>query len=231
MGRGNPAVVDAGFPVPHLSGAQAGRDMRQQEESRISMATGRRTDRRRFMCLIAALLSVVGSQSWAQEFSAERIVKKGRAVVTAHVNAKPDRWRLEFAQPQGPASVVIVRTDQDVAWLIMSQRRQYLEASIAPEFRLMLGERMEGEQSRELVGEQTLNSYPAELFDVVVAEHGESRRYYRWVTKAERFPVKTVSKEGDWSEEYRRLIFTEQSPLLFELPQRLDRANPPSNRH
>lgn len=203
--------------------------MRQHHESSISMRTGRRPDRRRFVCLAVLLLILVISPAWAQDFSAERIVKKGRAVVTAHVNAKQDRWRLEFAQPQGLASVVIVRTDQDVAWLIMSQRRQYLESSIAPEFRLMLGERMEGEQSRDLIGEQTLNGYSTELFDVVVAEHGETRRYYRWITKVERFPVKTVSKEGDWSEEYRRLVFTEQSPLLFELPQRLDRATPPAN--
>lgn len=203
--------------------------MRQHHESSISMTTGRRPDRRRFVCLAVLLLILVISPTWAQEFSAERIVKKGRAVVTAHVNAKQDRWRLEFAQPQGLASVVIVRTDQDVAWLIMSQRRQYLESSIAPEFRLMLSERMEGEQSRDLIGEQTLNGYSTELFDVVVAEHGETRRYYRWITKVERFPVKTVSKEGDWSEEYRRLVFTEQSPLLFELPQRLDRATPPAN--
>lgn len=201
----------------------------QQDESRISMTTGRRPDRRRFVCLAVVLLSVVISQSWAQDFSAERIVKKGRAVVTAHVNAKADRWRLEFAQPQGLASVVIVRTDRDLAWLILSQRRQYLEVPIAPEFRLTFGERMEGEQSRELVGEQMLHGYLTELFDVAVAERGETRRYYQWVTKVERFPVKTVSKEGDWSEEYRRLIFTEQSPLLFELPQRLDRANPPAN--
>ncbi|HEX7765482.1 MAG TPA: hypothetical protein VF443_02130 [Nitrospira sp.] len=195
------------------------------------MGTGRRTYRRRLVCLLVVLLGLVTPQSWAQDFSAERIVKKGRAVVSAHVNAKQDRWRLEFAQPQGVASVVIVRTDREVAWLIMSQRRQYLEVPIDPEYRLAFGERMEGEQSRELVGEQTLQGYPTELFDVAVAERGGIRRYYQWVTKVERFPVKTVSKEGDWSEEYRRLIFTEQSPLLFELPQRLDRANPPANIH
>jgi hypothetical protein len=37
-----------------------------------------------------------------------------------------------------------------------------------------------------------------------------------------------VSKQGKWSEEFRHLIFTAQSPFLFELPQRLDRANPPA---
>ena len=42
----------------------------------------------------------------ALDFSAERIVKNGESVVTAHVNAKDDRWRLEFSQPQRGASVI-----------------------------------------------------------------------------------------------------------------------------
>lgn len=99
-------------------------------------------------------------------FSAERIVKNGESVVTAHVNVKADRWRFESAQP------------------------------------------------------------PTELFEVTVAEGGHTQQYYRWVTKAQRFPLKTVRKQGTWSEEFRRVIFTEQSPFLFELPRRLDNANP-----
>jgi hypothetical protein len=87
---------------------------------------------------------------------------------------------------------------------------------------------MEGEISREFVGEETLNGYPTELFEVTVKEDGDTRQYYRWVTKARRFPLKTVSKQGEWSEEFRRVIFTEQSPFLFELPRRLDPANPPA---
>lgn len=194
------------------------------------MGVGRRNDGWRLVVLVL-LAGAWAAPGWAGDFSAERMLKHGKAVVMAHVNAKQDRWRLEFAQPQGVASVAIVRMDLGVAWLIVSPRRQYLEVSIAQVYRLEFGEHMEGEQSRELVGEQVLNGYLTELFDVVVAERAESRHFYRWITKVERFPVKTVSKEGDWSEEYRHLIFTEQTPLLFELPQRLDRANPPANIH
>ena len=68
--------------------------------------------------------------------------------------------------------------------------------------------------------------YPTELFEVTVAENGETRQYYQWVTKVQRFPVKTVSKQGQWSEEFRHVIFTPQSSFLFELPRRLDWANP-----
>ncbi len=177
--------------------------------------------------LAAFALVVMADDATALDFSAERIVKSGKKAVTAHVNAKDDRWRFEFAQPQGGASIIIVRMDRQSSWLVLSRRRQYLELPIADENRLAVSERMEGELSREFVGDQTLNGYPTELFEVTVAENGGTRQYYQWVTKVQRFPVKTVSKQGKWSEEFRHLIFTEQSPFLFNLPQRLDRANQP----
>ncbi|MBH0179808.1 MAG: hypothetical protein HP491_18595, partial [Nitrospira sp.] len=62
----------------------------------------------------------------AVDFSAERIVKSEQSSVTAHVNAKDDRWRFEFMQPQGGASIIIVRMDHRTSWLILSKRRQYL---------------------------------------------------------------------------------------------------------
>ena len=168
-------------------------------------------------------------QASALDFSAERVVKSGKSVVTAHVNAKADRWRFEFTQPQGGASIIIVRMDYGTSWLILSKRRQYLEVPVANDHRLVVSEAMAGEISREFVGEETLNGYPTELFEVTVKDRDETRQYYRWVTKTQRFPLKTVSKQGEWSEEFRRVIFTEQSPFLFELPRRLDPANPPAN--
>jgi len=177
--------------------------------------------------LMSIPIGGVAQQAAAIDFSAERIVKSERSLVAAHVNAKDDRWRFEFMQPQGGASIIIVRMDSRTSWLILSKRRQYLEVPVEKDHRLVVSEAMEGEVSREFIGDETLNGYPTELFEVTVAENGGTRQYYRWVTKVQRFPVKTVSKQGRWSEEFRRLIFTEQSPFLFELPRRLDRANPP----
>jgi hypothetical protein len=175
---------------------------------------------------LTALLSSGPAEAAALDFSAERIVKNGGAVVTAHINAKADRWRFEYTHPQQGASVIIVRADRGTAWMIFSKRRQYLEGPIASDHALMVTEQMAGEVSREWVGEELLNGHVTELFEVTVADQGETRHYYRWVTKAERFPLKTVSKQGMWSEEYRRVIFTEQSPFLFELPRRLDPVIP-----
>jgi hypothetical protein len=164
----------------------------------------------------------------ALDFFGERIVKSGKSVVTAHVNAKEDRWRLEFADPQRGASVIIVRKDRDTSWLILSKRRQYAEVPIAKEHLLSMNETMEGELSREFIGTQALNGYPTELFEVTVSDEGVPRRYFQWVTTVQRLPIKTVSKEGNWSEEFQRVKFLDQPSFLFELPRRLDPANQPA---
>jgi hypothetical protein len=179
--------------------------------------------------LVSTSLGSLPNSAEGFDFSGDRIVKRGKSVVTAHINAKDDRWRFEFPIPQRGASVIIVRVDRGTAWLIFSKRRLYLEEPIGNDYRLEVGDKMPGEISREFVGEEMLNGYPTELFEVTVAEEGETRQYYRWVTKVQRFPMKTVSKQGTWSEEFHRVIFTEQSSFLFELPRRLDPANPSVN--
>ncbi len=183
---------------------------------------------RRLACLCLVSFCAAAAPCAARDFSADRVVTAGTSTVRTHINAKDDRWRFEYAVPQRGVNVVIVRVDRRSAWHILSKRRQYAEVPIGDEHRLSVGETMEGERSREFVGDQMLNGYPTELFEVTVAGKGGTRQYYQWVTKKERFPMKTVSKQGSWSEEYSRLMFTEQSPFLFELPHRIDPVSPPS---
>lgn len=154
----------------------------------------------------------------AFEFSAERTVKDRDKVVNASVKAQKDRWRFEYAEPQGGAMAAIVRADRRTAWLILSKRRVYMEVPMVPDYQLLVNEKMEGEVSREFVGREDLNGYATELFDVTVRVNGETRQYYQWVTTAQRFAIKTVSKRGDWSVEYRNLKFLKQSFRFFEPP-------------
>ena len=175
---------------------------------------------------------VVGqaSPTGAFEFSAQRIAKDDGKVVSAQVNARDDRWRFEYAEPQGGAMAAIIRLDRQAAWLILSKHRMYKEVPIGPEHLLLVSEKMDGEVSRELIGKEELNGFPTELFEVTVMSKGEPRQYYQWVTQTKRFPIKTVSKRGDWSLEYRNVVFTKQSGLFFEPPRGYVQANPPNLR-
>jgi hypothetical protein len=162
----------------------------------------------------------------AFEFSAQRIAKDDGKVVSAHVNAREDRWRLEYAEPQGDAMAAIIRLDKRAVWLILSKRRMFAEVPIGPEHLLLVNEIMDGEVAREFIGKEELNGFPTELFDVTVMTKGESKQYYQWVTQAQRFPIKTISKRGDWSVEYRNVVFAKQSSLFFERPRGYVQASP-----
>ncbi len=166
----------------------------------------------------------------AFEFSAQRIAKDDGKVVNAHVNARDDRWRFEYAEPQGDALAAIIRLDKQTAWLILSKRRMFREVPIESEHLLLVSEKMDGEVAREFIGKEELNGFLTELFEVTVTTKGESKQYYQWVTQAQRFPIKTVSKRGDWSVEYRHVVFAKQSSLFFETPRGYIQANPPSQR-
>ncbi len=167
------------------------------------------------LVLLGTLLTPV----WAFEFSAERIAKYQGKVISAHVNARDDRWRLEYAEPQSGAMAAIVRMDKQVVWLILSKRRMFLEAQIAPEHLLLVSEKMDGEVARELIGTEEVHGFPTELFEVTVIVNGEAKQYFQWVTQTQRFPIKTISRRGDWSVEYRNVVFTRQSSLFFEPPR------------
>ncbi len=174
----------------------------------------------------SSLLACGIESARAFEFSGQRIIKIQGVRVVAQVNAKEDRWRFEYEYPQGGVMAAIIRQDRQTAWLLLSNRRLYLEVPIVSEHGLFLAKTLDGELSRERIGVQDLNGQATELFEVTVAEGAARKQYYQWVTVAEKFPLKTVSKQGDWSVEYRHVVFTEQSALMFELPQRFDRGNP-----
>jgi hypothetical protein len=175
---------------------------------------------------MVAGISLLASSAWAFEFSAQRILRDQGKVVNAHVNARDDRWRFEYAEPQAGAMVAIIRLDRQTVWLILSQHRMYREVPIASEHQLLVSEKMEGEVARQLVGTEELNGFPTELFEVTVMAQGEPRQYYQWVTQVQRFPIKTVSKRGDWAVEYRNVVFAKQSSLFFETPRGYVPANP-----
>lgn len=156
---------------------------------------------------------------WAFEFSAERMMKQGDKLTASSVKADGDRWRFEYRKPQAGAQVCIVRRDHQFAWLILSSLRAFVEVPIAGGHMLLVDERMDGEVARELIGTEVVNGYPTEIFHVTVVREDVGIMYYQWVTVAERFAIRTVSKNGDWWLEYSNVKFAPQYWRYFEPPR------------
>lgn len=172
-----------------------------------------------WMGVLGVLVVWLAAPAWAFEFSAERMMKQGGKLTASSVKGDGDRWRFEYREPQAGAQVCIVRRDHQFAWLILSSLRAFVEVPIAGDHRLLVDERMDGEIARELIGTEVLHGYPTELFEVSVLREGERAMYYQWVTVAERFAIRTVSKHGDWWLEYSNVKFAPQYWRYFEPPR------------
>lgn len=155
----------------------------------------------------------------AFEFSAERIVKQGGKLTASSVKADGDRWRFEYKEPQAGAQVCIVRQDRRFAWLILSPLWAFAEVPIAGDHMLLVNEGMEGEVARDLIGTEVVNGHPTQAFKVTVEKMGERLQFYQWVTVAERFAIRTVSKNEDWLLEYSNVKFAPQYWRYFEPPR------------
>lgn len=176
--------------------------------------------------ILAAAVFGVTSSSGAFEFSAERVLRDHGQQIVAGVRAKDDRWRLEYAQPQDGAMAAIIREDQRLAWLILSQQQMFVRVPIVSGHELWVSEKLADEVHREFIGTEELNGYPTELFEVTTLRNGTRSHYYQWVTKAERFSMKVMRKQGDWSLEYRNVKFLPQSFRFFEPPYGFSELRP-----
>ena len=175
--------------------------------------------------LLSGLCLWDGASGEAFEFSADRVFRQGKRVVEARVNARDDRWRLEFPIPQAGANATIVRQDQNLAWHLLSQQRIYRERLIALDERLLVEERLNHEIARTLIGPEERDGFSCELFEVITKEGHRTIRYYRWISKKEGFAVKTLNEGDGWSVEYHNVRFAPQSDRFFEPPYAFSKEN------
>ena len=56
------------------------------------------------------------------------------------------------------------------------------------------------------------------LYAVTVGSGATAERYYQWVSVEHRFPLRTVSRDRDWSIEYEHVVFSKQTEFFFEPP-------------
>jgi hypothetical protein len=182
----------------------------------------------------AAALSFLTVPAWsyAVEFSADYVSRSNGKTARAQLYVKEDRWRLEHRggvlTDLGYAGVSIVRLDKQVVWLLLSKRRQYLSLPLRPDHLIPLTETMEGETARVLVGEEKLGGHKSRLYDVTVGSGVSAERYYQWVAVEHGLPLRTVSRDRDWSIEYEHVVFSKQADFFFEPPLGYAEWTPPA---
>jgi hypothetical protein len=172
---------------------------------------------RRMACSIPALLLWMGAPAWGLEFTADRITKMDGRTGKSVVYYRDNMWRIEH-HTMGPVNVSIVRKDKQVVWLLLSRMKHFKTVPYSAEQDLFVTETLDGEVSREEIGEETREGHPTILYEVVTKQGERTEVYYQWVATDIHFPMKLAKKDGSWIVEYQHVKMRSVSDYLFQLP-------------
>lgn len=167
--------------------------------------------------LIVTLGICVGGAASALEFTADRITKIDGRTGKDNIYYRDNMWRIEH-HTMGPVNVSIVRKDKQVVWMLLSRMKHFKTIPYSADQDLWVTEKLDGEASREEIGQETREGHPTILYEVVT-KHGERTEvYYQWLATDIHFPMKLAKKDGSWIVEYQHVKLRAVTDYLFQLP-------------
>ena len=172
----------------------------------------------RILAILLIALSVGTSlPTWALEFTADRITTIDGRTGKDALFYRDNMWRLEH-HARGPVSVSIVRKDKRIVWLLLSRIRHFKTVPYSEEQDPMVTEKLEGEVSREEIGQETREGHQTILYEVTTKRGERTEVYYQWLATDIHFPMRLMKKDGSWSVEYQQVKIRTLSDSLFQLP-------------
>lgn len=167
--------------------------------------------------IIAAMVLGTGAAASALEFTADRVTKMDGRTAKAIVYYRDNMWRIEH-HAMGPVNVSIVRKDKQVVWLLLSRMKHFKTMPYSADQDLFVTEKLDGEVSREEIGQETREGHPTVLYEVTTKQGERTEVYYQWVATDIHFPMKLAKKDGSWIVEYQHVKMRSVSDYLFQLP-------------
>jgi hypothetical protein len=174
----------------------------------------------RFLAWIFSGLAVcIGAvnPSSALEFTADQITKIDGRTHKALIYYRDQMWRIEH-HSMGPVNVTIVRKDKHLVWLLLSRMKHFKTLPYDPQHDLRVTPALEGEVSRQEIGNEMREGHPTTLYEVTTKQGELVEQYYQWVATDLQFPMKLAKKDGSWIVEYQHVKMRSVSDYLFNLP-------------
>ncbi|WP_116812620.1 DUF4412 domain-containing protein [Steroidobacter cummioxidans] len=152
------------------------------------------------------------------EYSADRVIETGKGTFEGKVYAAKDKERTETSM-QGMRSVMIVRRDQQLGWMLMPAQRMYQKLDLAQ------AQQQSGSQPNDVeiteVGSDTVEGIAATKYKMIMKDG--SAGGFLWITP-EGITVKMdmLSKDGRDKNRttvtLKNLVIAPQDTALFEPP-------------
>lgn len=164
------------------------------------------------LTILGVSMLLVAGGTGAQEFSADMVSREGRKTTNAKISAAAQKFRMET-----PESVIIVRRDKGLTWILMPADKMYMEQPVKMSASSNASKNFDNEIERVAMGTEDVDGQPAQKFQVTYVEKGKNVSVYQWL-RGGQIPVKVEAVDGSWSTEYKNLTAGPQAADLFEPP-------------
>jgi hypothetical protein len=182
-------------------------------------------DRAQFWGLLLLALMVPGI-AWGAEFSALMMVKDGSKIFPGKIYVQNGKMRQEFVDEQGQ-TITIVRPDKKVVWVVVPDRRSYLEMPLKTKLPGQFIQIPPQALQKRLVGKDWVNGYETEKYEITMPGGRESEQQTFWVAPKLGLPIKMECRQRQFSLEYRSIKEEKVPERLFDLPLGYRKATTP----
>ena len=179
-----------------------------------------------WLLVLAVVLLLAGSAAAAQ-FSAQMMVRDGEKLALGKIFVQDGKMRQEFNEEEGQ-TITIVRPDLKKVWVILPREQGYTELPLKTELPGQFIQIPPDALAKRLVGKETVNGYEAEKYEVTAPGGLGPERQTIWMAIKLGVAVKLVSREKNFSMEYRSIIEGPQSERLFNLPPGYKKLSTPA---
>jgi hypothetical protein len=158
------------------------------------------------------------------EFYASMLVKDDAKIMPGKIQVSDGKMRQEFADERGQ-TITIVRPDLKVVWLILPGQGSYMEIPLTTKLPGQFIQIPPQAVGKRLVGQERLNGYDTEKFEISVPVGRGLEKQTYWVAAKLGLPIKMECRERQFSLEYKSIREEKVPEQRFNLPPGLKKLD------
>jgi hypothetical protein len=169
-------------------------------------------------------LVLVPGVAWGAEFVATMMVKDAAKVMPGKIYVHDGKMRQEFLDERGQ-TITIVRPDLKVVYVILPLQGTYIELPLKAKLPGQFLQIPPGALSKHRVGQERLNGYDTEKYEVSVPVGRSLEKQTYWLAPKLGLPIKMECRERQFSLEYKSIREEKVPDRLFALPPGLKKLD------
>jgi hypothetical protein len=153
-------------------------------------------------------------------FSADQITTQGGQVQNrSRIYMHDKLYRMEMEQA-GQKSIVIMRYDRQVMWILTPSQNTYMEMALQTGRSMVeAAQDPNTRMERELLGQEKVGPYTCKKYRVRITSGANTWTGIHWYApELNDFMVKMLDEGSGFATEYQNISLTPPDPALFEIP-------------